>query len=121
MTKALVIEDNPDNMLLIVELLKAAGFSVQKTITGLDGFEMARTQKPDLILHDIQLPDIDGFEVLKRLREHKESKDIPVVALTAFAMSGDKDKLMASGCAGYIEKPIDPSRVIDQIVESLGK
>jgi PAS domain S-box-containing protein len=121
MTKALVIEDNPDNMLLIDELLKAAGFSVQKTMTGLDGVEMARTQKPDFILLDIQLPDIDGFEVLKRLREHKESKDIPVVALTASTMSGDKDRLLAGGCAGYIEKPIDPSRVIDQILEVIEK
>lgn len=121
MTKALVIEDNPDNMLLIDELLKAAGFSVQKTMTGLDGVEMARTQKPDFILLDIQLPDIDGFEVLKRLREHEESKDIPVLALTAFAMAGDRDRLLAGGCVGYIEKPIDPSRVIDQILEVIEK
>lgn len=121
MTKALVIEDNPDNLLLISELLKDAGITVQAAMTGLEGVEMAHTQKPDFILLDIQLPDIDGYEVLKRLSVDDAVKDIPVVAMTSYAMAGDREKLLAHGCVGYIEKPFDPNRVVDQIREILGQ
>ncbi|MBF0552242.1 MAG: response regulator, partial [Deltaproteobacteria bacterium] len=77
-------------------------------------------QGPDFIILDIQLPDIDGIEVLKQLRASEAGKYIPVIAMTSYAMTGDREKIMRAGCTGYIEKPIDPTRVIDQIRKILG-
>jgi two-component system, cell cycle response regulator DivK len=120
MSVALVIEDNPDNILLITDILEASGYTVLQAMSGQEGLETALTQQPDFILLDIQLPDIDGYEVVKRLLAHDESKDIPIIAMTSYAMKGDREKLLGGGCTGYIEKPINPNKVIDQIREAIG-
>jgi two-component system, cell cycle response regulator DivK len=115
MKTALIIEDNPDNMVLITRLLEKAGYQTMRAISGLEGVKMAVDNAPDFIILDIQLPDIDGREVLRRIRGIKVAASIPIIAMTSYAMSGDREKLLAAGCDGYIEKPIDPMRVISQI------
>lgn len=120
MTKALVIEDNEDNIVLITRLLNNAGYQTLEAGTGMDGLALAENSAPDFIMLDIQLPDIDGTEVLSRLRATEAGRNIPVIAVTSFAMAGDKERLLAAGCDGYIEKPIDPILVIEQIKTILG-
>ncbi|MBF0495240.1 MAG: response regulator [Deltaproteobacteria bacterium] len=115
MKTGLVIEDNSDNMVLITRLLEKAGYLTLRAETGRAGLDMAVQQRPDFIILDIQLPDIDGIEVLKQLRDSEAGKNIAVIAMTSYAMTGDREKIMTAGCTGYIEKPIDPARVIDQI------
>ncbi len=120
MKNVLVIEDNEDNIVLITRLLEKSGYKVMQAKTGLIGYEMAISQKPDFILLDIQLPDIEGIEVLHRIRANKETEKIIVIAVTSYAMEGDRERLLGSGCNGYIEKPIDPLRVINQIQQIIG-
>ncbi|MCD6533719.1 MAG: response regulator [Deltaproteobacteria bacterium] len=112
---ALIIEDNEDNLVLISALLKRDGYRVIVAMTGLAGVEMALKEKPDLIILDIQLPDINGIEVLRKIRAKETESPIPVIAMTSYAMIGDEERLMNDGCTGYIEKPIDPTRVLGQI------
>lgn len=121
METALVIEDNPNNMVLICDILEFNGYSVIQAETGTSGFEVAKTHHPDFIILDIQLPDINGFNVLEKIRENTMTKDIPVIAMTSYAMAGDKAKFIAAGCDGYVEKPIEPGLVIKQIKEALKK
>ena len=121
MKRALVIEDNPDNMVLITRLLQKAGYQTIEATTGRKGFEKALKDRPDFILLDIQLPDILGTDVLKLIRESEIGNSIPVIAVTSFAMSGDRERLLAAGCDGYLEKPIDPTRVIKQIKMIVGE
>ncbi len=111
----LVIEDNEDNMALITQLLESAGYTVEKAVTGMEGFEKTLELRPDIILLDIQLPDIEGTEVLQKIRSHKEIENIAIVAVTSYAMTGDREKLLAAGCTGYIEKPIDPFRILEEL------
>ena len=115
MKRALVIEDNDDNMELITFILQRNGFETLRATTGNQGLETAVSAKPDCILLDIQLPDIDGFEVLKRIRSTETGENVPIIAVTSYAMAGDRQKLLAAGCNGYIEKPIDPLTVVKQI------
>jgi two-component system, cell cycle response regulator DivK len=121
MKTALIIEDHPDNMILICRLLEKAGYRTLQAVTGMEGFETALKEKPDFIILDIQLPDIEGTEVLRRIRGSGIGTSIPVIAMTSYAMSGDREKLLAAGCDGYIEKPIDPLRVIAQIRGIIGE
>ena len=121
MKTALIIEDNPDNMILITRLLGKAGYLTIQAVTGMDGFDMALRERPDFIILDIQLPDMDGTEVLRRIRGSEIGNSIKVIAMTSYAMSGDREKLLAAGCDGYIEKPIDPARVISQIKSLIGE
>ncbi len=121
MKTALVIEDNVDNMELMTLILEQSGYKVIKAETGQQGFDVALEARPDFILLDIQLPDIDGLEVLKKIRRSEIDGDIPVIAVTSYAMVGDREKMMAAGCNGYIEKPIDPEKIIGQIREILGE
>jgi CheY-like chemotaxis protein len=121
MKRALVIEDNQDNMVLITRLLQKAGYQTLEAITGREGFEMALRERPDFILLDIQLPDIPGTEVLKLIRESEIGVSIPVIAVTSFAMSGDRERLLESGCDGYLEKPIDPKLIIQQVKKIIGE
>ena len=121
MKTCLVIEDNEDNMVLITRLLEKSGYSVLRAETGRQGIEIALNREPDFILLDIQLPDISGTEVLKIIRTTDKSSSIPVIAMTSFAMTGDREKLLAAGCDGYIEKPIDPGLVINQINRIIGQ
>lgn len=121
MKRALVIEDNQDNMVLITRLLQKAGYQTLEAMTGREGFEMALRERPDFILLDIQLPDIPGTEVLKLIRESEIGFSIPIIAVTSFAMSGDRERLLEAGCDGYLEKPIDPKLIIQQIKKIVGE
>ena len=119
MKTVLVIEDNVDNMELISFILENNGYQVLKAVTGQQGFVMALEVRPDFIIQDIQLPDIDGLEVLKKIRSSEIDDSIPVIAMTSYAMTGDRAKMMAAGFNGYIEKPIDPEKIISQIRQIL--
>lgn len=121
MPTALIIEDNENNLELIKFILEQANYKTRSVMTGLEGVQQVITIPPDFVILDIQLPDINGLEVLKRIRAHPRGKDVPVIAITSYAMSGDREKLMAAGCTAYIEKPIDPILVIGQIEQVLGR
>jgi two-component system cell cycle response regulator DivK len=92
-------------MMLVRDLLHAHGYRVLQAKSGMEGWELAREQRPDLILMDIQLPDVSGLEVIKWLKNDEDLKSIPVIAVTAFAMAGDKEEILAIGCDDYISKP----------------
>lgn len=115
MKSVLLIEDNEDNRVSMTILLESSGYYVSVAETGKLGYQKALDMKPDLILLDIQLPDVSGTEVLRWLRENDTTRTIPVIAVTSYAMSGDRQRLLVAGCNGYIEKPIDPERVVHQI------
>ena len=119
MKRILVIEDNETNMYLISFILKENGHKVIEARTGEEGVELALTEKPDLIIMDIQLPGIDGLETTRLIRETKIDGNIPIVALTSYAMTGDKERALSAGCTGYLEKPINPDTFIDEIEEYL--
>lgn len=121
MKRVLIIEDNDDNMELITFILEANGYQTIRAWSGREGIKAARKGKPDFIILDIQLPDIMGTDVLKELRRSDLTKTIPVIAMTSFAMAGDRQRLLSSGCNGYIEKPIDPGIVMKQIENVLGE
>ena len=121
MKRVLVIEDNVDNMELITFILKNSGYQTLRAETGKNGLELALSERPDFILLDIQLPDMDGFEVLRRIRASESDGNIPVIAITSYAMTGDQEKMLAAGCTGYIEKPIEPDKVISQIRRIIGE
>ena len=119
MKRILVVEDNETNMYLIKFILEKSGYEVIGAREGAVGVELAIKEKPDLIIMDIQLPDIDGLEATKRIRVSKADSNIPIIALTSFAMTGDKERALAAGCTGYIEKPISPETFIAQIEKYL--
>ncbi|MBI2718897.1 MAG: response regulator [Rhizobiales bacterium] len=104
--RVLIVEDNELNMKLFNDLLEANGYGVIQTRDGLSALDLARRHMPDLILMDIQLPEVSGIEVTKWLKEDDELKHIPVIAVTAFAMKGDEQKIREGGCEAYISKPI---------------
>lgn len=122
MTKTvLIVEDNELNMKLFHDLLEAHGIGTIETRSGMEVLEIARTQKPDLILMDIQLPEVSGLDVTKWLKNDEALKKIPVIAVTAFAMKGDEEKIRQGGCEDYISKPISVSRFLDVIQTYLNK
>jgi two-component system cell cycle response regulator DivK len=104
--KVLIVEDNELNMKLFNDLLEAHGYTTLQTKDGREALSIAREHRPDLILMDIQLPEISGLEITRQLKEDAELRGIPVVAVTAFAMKGDEEKIRQGGCEGYISKPI---------------
>lgn len=106
MAQVLIVEDNELNMKLFNDLLEAHGYNTIKTRDGRLAVGMAREHKPDLILMDIQLPEVSGLDIIRLLKADDELKSIPVIAITAFAMKGDEDKIRGSGCEDYISKPI---------------
>ena len=118
-TKVLVIEDNPQNRYIFSVLLKHSGYEVIESTTGKDGVAKATEERPALILLDIQLPDIDGYEVAKNLRSNADLSSVPIVAVTSYAMVGDRKKAINAGCSGYIEKPINPKTFVDDIQKFL--
>ena len=118
MKKVLVVEDNEKNMYLISFILEKMGHRVLQADTGEKGIELASREQPDLILMDIQLPGIDGLEATKRIRQYG---DVPIIAITSFAMTGDRERLLAAGCNGYIEKPINPETIMGEIAAYLEK
>lgn len=113
--KILVIEDNDQNLYLVTFLLESQGFEVIQAKDGPTGIELAKKIIPELILLDIQLPGMDGYNVAHKLRLENSLKDINIVAVTSYAMMGDKERAFAAGCSGYIEKPINPETFISQI------
>lgn len=113
--RALVVEDNPANMKLITKVLKKRGYESIHAICGEDGVEKAASEHPDIILMDILLPDINGFETTRRIRKIQSLKDTPIIAITSYAMAGDREKIIEAGCNGYFEKPIDPLTIMDEI------
>jgi len=115
MKKVLVVEDNETNLYLVRFMLEKAGYKVLVEKDGLQGVETAIAKKPDLVIMDIQLPDIDGLEATRRIRASGRCCNVPIVALTSYAMIGDKEKALAAGCTGYIEKPINPETFIIEI------
>lgn len=121
MKRALVVEDNEDNMKLITFILEKSGYSTIKAENGKRGIELAIKERPDFILLDIQLSDMDGLEVLRELRRSKINHEIPIIAITSYAMIGDREKMIEAGCNGYIEKPIDPETIIAQIKQIVGE
>jgi two-component system cell cycle response regulator DivK len=119
MKKVLIVEDNELNLKLFHDLLEAHGIETYETRSGMDVLEQARQHKPDLILMDIQLPEVSGLEVTKWLKEDKELNSIPIIAVTAFAMKGDEQKIRNGGCEDYISKPISVNRFIEVIEKYL--
>src|SRR5229473_904707 len=115
MARVLVVEDNPASLDLMVYLLKAFGHTPLSARDGLEGIAAAQRELPDLILCDIQLPGADGVEVCRQLKNDPALQDIPLVAVTAYAMVGDREKLLAEGFNGYLSKPINPQTFIEQV------
>jgi two-component system cell cycle response regulator DivK len=113
--RILVVEDNPLNLKLVREVLSFAGYDVIEAQSGEDGLRVAQENPPDLVLMDLQLPGIDGFETLHRLRQEGLGPNVPVVAVTAFAMAQDKERASRAGFDGYIEKPINVRALPGQI------
>ena len=116
MTKQiLVIEDQEDNRAILRDLLNSVGFEVIEAHNGEDGVAMAETEKPDLILMDIQLPIIDGYEATRRIKSDPELERIPIIAVTSYALSGDEDKAKLAGCDAYISKPYSPRELLAKV------
>lgn len=115
-----MIEDNEQNRYLATFLLEQRGYRVVAAVDGHQGIEMARTLLPDLILLDIQLPTMDGYAVAAVLCGIEDLRDKPIIAVTSYAMAGDREKALSAGCSGYIEKPIDPETFVDGIEELAG-
>jgi len=113
--KILVVDDNQDSRELVLKILKGKGHQLIEAVDGEDALEKVAAEQPDLILMDISLPKIDGYEVTRRLKQNKKFASIPVIALTAHAMKGDKEKALASGCDDYISKPINVRDFYDRI------
>jgi two-component system, cell cycle response regulator DivK len=111
----LIIEDNEQNLYLMRFLLTKHGFTVAEATDGIKGLEMAKELKPQLILLDIQLAEMDGYAVARELRKNGDLAGTSIVAVTSYAMVGDRERVLEAGADGYIEKPIDPERFIDQI------
>jgi CheY-like chemotaxis protein len=118
--KILLVEDNPVNRRLAVFLLRAHGYEVREATTAMEAFEILQTDQPDLIVMDIQLPGMDGLEITRKLKEQPATADIPVIAVTSYAMKGDREKALAAGCVGYVTKPIDKNTFIQEVAARLG-
>ena len=119
--KVMIVEDNELNMKLFNDLLEAQGYETVQTSNGLRALDLAREHYPDLILMDIQLPEVSGLEVTKWLKEDDSLARIPVIAVTAFAMKGDEERIRQGGCEAYISKPISVMRFIELVKTYLGE
>ena len=115
--RILVVEDNERNMKLFRDVLEASGYHVLEAATGREGVELATEHGPDLVLMDIRLPDTDGVEALALLRAHARTASTPVLALTAQAMEGDRERFLAAGFDGYLSKPVDVTALIGSVRE----
>lgn len=118
--KILLVEDNEVNRRLAGFLLRSHGYQVREATTASAAFEMVEKERPDLIVMDIQLPGMDGLEITKKLKEQPATADIPVIAVTSYAMKGDREKALAAGCAGYVTKPIDKNTFIQEVATHVG-
>ena len=113
--RVLIVEDNELNMKLFNDLLEANGYASIQTRSGVEAVELVRAQRPDLILMDIQLPEVSGLEVIRWLKDDEATRHIPVIAVTAFAMKGDEEKIRQGGCEAYLSKPISVVKFLDTV------
>jgi two-component system cell cycle response regulator DivK len=121
MKKVLVIEDNKDNMRLITYALRRSGYEVVQAETGEEGIDLAIREHPFFIVIDINLPGIDGIETTRRIRNFEADGKIPIIAITSYAMVGDMERILAAGCNGYFEKPVDPLTIVEKIHAIINK
>ena len=119
MKKILVVEDNENNLYMMKFLLEENGYQVVEARDGVEGVKMAAIEKPDLILMDMQLPLLNGYEATKQIKANEEITNIPIIAVTSYAMVGDREKTLKVGCNGYIEKPITPETFLAEIEQYL--
>ncbi len=117
----LIVEDEPKNLTLLRDLLQVSGYKTIETYDGEQGVELARAKKPDLILMDVQMPKMDGLEATRILKADATTSNIPVLALTSYAMKGDKERILEAGCDGYIAKPIDIKEFLKLVTEYLSE
>jgi two-component system cell cycle response regulator DivK len=118
--RILAVDDQEDNRRILRDLLTAAGFEVVEAVTGEDAVAQADRQRPDLILMDIQLPDIDGYEATRRIKANPVLRAIPVIVVTSYALSGDDEKAFAAGADAYVAKPFSPRALLGKVREFLG-
>jgi CheY-like chemotaxis protein len=118
--KILLIEDNEVNRRLAGFLLRSQGYQVREATSAMAAFEMLDKERPDLIVMDIQLPGMDGLEATRKIKEQPATADIPIIAVTSYAMKGDREKALAAGCAGYVTKPIDKATFIQEVAAHVG-
>lgn len=121
MTRILVVEDNPTNLDMLSRRLRRKGYDVIAAVDGKQGVAVARQERPDIILMDLSLPEIDGLEATRRLKADAATKDIPIIALTAHAMRGDREIALAAGCDDYDTKPVDIARLTEKIQACFNK
>jgi two-component system, cell cycle response regulator DivK len=116
----LLVEDNEDNLVVYRTILEHVGFSVIEARDGEEGVSQARARRPDIILMDISIPKMDGWEATERLKADRETSAIPIIALTAHALEEDRLKAMEAGCDGYLAKPVEPRRVVQEVEKFIG-
>jgi two-component system, cell cycle response regulator DivK len=119
--RILLVEDQPDNRRIVRDLLSATGYGLIEAITGEEGVAMAEAERPDLILMDIQLPGIDGYEATRRIKASPELSPIPIIAVTSYALSGDDQKAREAGCDDYVTKPFSPRALLAKIRQHLAE
>jgi len=119
MKRILVVEDTEDNRLILGDLLSNAGYELIEAVDGLEGVAAAEREKPDLILMDIQLPGIDGYEATRRIRAIPALAGVPIIAVTSYALSGDEAKTREAGCDGYVAKPYSPRQLLATVRQFL--
>jgi len=117
--RILIIEDQDDNRKIMRDLLNTAGYKLIEAVDGEEGVKLAQIERPDLILMDIQLPILDGYEATRRIRASAELKSIPIIAVTSYALSGDDAKARAAGCDSYVAKPFSPRELLAKVREFL--
>lgn len=115
MNKVLVVEDNNDNLRLITKILGRGGYKVESTTNGTDGVRIAGNGGFSFIIMDINLPDMSGLDAARQIRAGDNGRDVPIIAVTSYAMRGDMSRILAAGCDGYFEKPINPLNILDEI------
>jgi two-component system cell cycle response regulator DivK len=115
--RILIIEDQEDNRTILRDLLSTAGYALIEAVDGLEGVKLARSERPDLILMDIQLPGLDGYEATRQIKATDELKSVPIIAVTSYALSGDEAKARAAGCDGYVTKPFSPRQLLAKVRE----
>lgn len=116
----LLVEDNEDNLVVYRTILDHVGYNVLEARDGEEGVSRARQEHPDLILMDISIPKIDGWEATRRLKADQATRDIPIIALTAHALEEDRERAIAAGCDGYLAKPVEPRRVVEEVQRFVG-
>jgi len=117
--RILIVEDQEDNRMIVRDVLSSAGYDLIEAVNGEDGVKLAHSERPDLILMDIQLPIIDGYEATRQIKGSTVLKSIPIIAVTSYALSGDQAKARAAGCDGYVSKPFSPRELLARVREYL--